>query len=409
MEEEWHVFMTRLILFQYYTHPPIIYGSRIVRWIFRLRLCQSLFSIASSSSILRLYLQRFAMPILLSANQPPDRFYCGGPEINRFRYPQSTASDRNDLQPTFQPEDWVASTTPCHGCRPLGLTKLPDGRLLADAIVTEPEYWLGPAHVAAFGADTKLLVKLLDAGQRLPVHAHPDGYWARKHVPGATHGKAEAWYVLKGGEVHLGLREDVALDELRQLVLSQEVVPNLLERLHRLDVRPHQTVYIPPGFLHAIGKGMLVVEVQEPSDLSVLLEWRGFAIDGAQKGHLGVGWDTALTSVDRVGRRREDIEKLVMDGSRSTTSTKQSEGVFATPSEEFFRLERVKMTGGRKHALTQGFAVVIVLGGAFTLGSMSSSDKLHLPKGSTALLAFADGTLTLQGTGEALVARPPKA
>ncbi|CAK7213485.1 hypothetical protein SBRCBS47491_001816 [Sporothrix bragantina] len=343
------------------------------------------------------------MPIILPANQPAARFYKGGPQIDRFRGAQPSGSTTK-AGPAYEPEDWVASTTPCYGCRPLGLTTLPDGRLLADAVAADPEHWLGPAHVAAFGADTKLLVKLLDAGQRLPVHAHPDGRWARKHVPGATHGKAEAWYILTGGEVWLGLKEDVSIDELEQMVASQDV-DDLLGKLHRFNVQPHQTVYVPPGFMHAIGEGVLVVEVQEPSDLSVLLEWKGFAIDGVNKGHLSVGWDTALTAVDRVGRSRKDIEKLlVLPGDHVVSST--SESVLASSSNPYFRLEHVAVAEGQQQSIEQGFSVIVVLDGEVTLSS-AVAESVQANKCNTILVAFADGSLTLSGVGKMLIARPP--
>jgi hypothetical protein len=70
-----------------------------------------------------------------------------------------------------------------------------------------------------FGADTRLLVKLLAAGQRLAVHAHPHVSFAAEHL-GKTHGKAEARYSVEGEEVYLGLKQDVAGDDLKSLILS---------------------------------------------------------------------------------------------------------------------------------------------------------------------------------------------
>lgn len=104
-------------------------------------------------------------PIILPSNQPPNRFYRGGPQISSFRAKPS--------QGPRPPEDWIASTTCCHGHSTLGQTRLPSGVLLQDEIDAHPEEWLGKEHIKAFGVDTKLLVKLLDAGQRLPIHAHP--------------------------------------------------------------------------------------------------------------------------------------------------------------------------------------------------------------------------------------------
>ena len=72
---------------------------------------------------------------------------------------------------------------------------LPDGRLLRDAVAEHAGSWLGAAHVARFGADPALLVKLLDAGQRLPVHCHPSDEFAAAHF-GSRYGKTEAWIVV---------------------------------------------------------------------------------------------------------------------------------------------------------------------------------------------------------------------
>ncbi|MGZ4389619.1 MAG: mannose-6-phosphate isomerase, partial [Gaiellaceae bacterium] len=135
-------------------------------------------------------------PIRLPANQP-HRFYRGGAEIARFR--GTTFVDDH------VPEDWVGSTTSILGEAPSGLSVLPDGRLLRDAVAAEPEAFLGPDHVAAFGADPTVLVKLLDAGERLPVHCHPDGAFAREHLA-ARNGKNEAWLILASGILHLGFR-----------------------------------------------------------------------------------------------------------------------------------------------------------------------------------------------------------
>ncbi|OAA58372.1 Cupin, RmlC-type [Niveomyces insectorum RCEF 264] len=345
------------------------------------------------------------MPILLPANQPPNSFYRGGPQIRQFRFTEPASSDP---RPDYQSEDWIASTTPCRGSRPLGLTKLPDGRWLADAVVAKPMHWLGPAHVAAFGVDTKLLVKLLDAGQRLPIHIHPEESWVKEHISGATHGKAEAWYVLTGGTVYLGLQQDVDADTLQQLVLQQDTSA-LLKKMHRFDVRPHQTIYVPPATLHAIGEGVLVVEVQEPADMSVLLEWTDFQIDGAEEGHLGVGWDAALTAVDRKGRSRAEMECLVVDNNITPASADATRiGVFAKTSEAFFRMERVQLQSDKNtQTLPRGFAVVIVLEGSLELAT-EKSGALSLVKGNTALVAYGDGNFTLKGAGQTLVARPPK-
>src|SRR5690349_1517257 len=144
-------------------------------------------------------------PVVVGPNLP-QTFYRGSGRLAAFR----------DADLPAWPEDWVASTTARHGLAPSGLTALPDGRLLRDAITADPSAWLGDAHAARYGADAALLVKLLDAGQRLPVHVHPSRSFARSHLA-SPHGKTEAWIVLDAAAdavVHLGFRRDVSAEEL---------------------------------------------------------------------------------------------------------------------------------------------------------------------------------------------------
>jgi mannose-6-phosphate isomerase len=326
-------------------------------------------------------------PLLLPANQPPARFYAGGEAISAFRHDPPAAPNT--------PEDWVGSTTSVRGRAPEGMTRLPDGRLLADAVAADPLGYLGPAHVARFGADTKLLVKLLDAGQRLPVHAHPDAAFAARHV-GTAHGKAEAWYILSPGVVHLGLTRDVSADELAALVTGQHT-DALLGLLHAIEVEPDDTVYVPPGVLHAIGRGILLAEVQEPEDLSILLEWTGFDLDGETDGHLGLGFDLALQAVERRGRAQDEVLALVR--------RRVSAGAALVPDAGgYFRLDRVR---GRLD-LPPGFAIVLAVSGASRLVPESGRAQA-LPAGSTTLVPFAAGRVRLETDGSVLVARPPAA
>src|SRR5438067_6559413 len=265
-------------------------------------------------------------PVALGPNQPR-RFYRGGEKIAAFRdgsapgaapgrRPEPGPAGRREAGPVdreagpagqrpdpsraagppgpgpgddHRPEDWVGSVTAVSGSTADGLTRLPDGRLLRDAIDADPEGYLGPGHVRRHGSSPALLVKLLDAGERLPVHCHPGDVFARRHL--ASHwGKTEAWIVIDavpGGQVHLGFREAVPDEALAGWVAGQD--PAMLRALNRVAVRPGDAILVPAGLPHAIGAGVFVVELQQPTDLPVLLEWDAFPIDGAVEGHLGLG------------------------------------------------------------------------------------------------------------------------
>lgn len=320
--------------------------------------------------------------IVLPSNRPANRFYRGGRQITDFRGEPPAAS--------HEPEDWIASTTSVFGEPDVGITTLPNGVPMPAAIEGDPQGWLGPEHVAAFGADTRLLVKLLDAGQRLPVHAHPDGEFAATHL-GLAHGKAEAWYILGGGTVHLGLRRDVESSELRDLVERQDS-ESLLNLLNPIDVAPGDVVFVPPGQLHAIGQGVFLLEVQEPEDLSILLEWRDFDLDGPAEGHLGLGFDRALNAVSHRHLDREELDKLVIRAPRAGS-------VLPRVADPYFRIERILVDGWQE--IAPGFAVLVAVQGNLVAAGEG------MPAGRTAIAAYFMGPIAVSGHGELLVCRPP--
>jgi mannose-6-phosphate isomerase len=326
-------------------------------------------------------------PLVVGPNQPEERFYEGGARISSFR--------RVDPSASHTPEDWVASTTSVRGEAAIGMTRLEDGTLLADAIAADPLGWLGAEHVRRFGADPKLLVKLLDAGQRLPVHAHPDGAFAARHL-GAAHGKAEAWYILAAGTVYVGLREDVDPAALLALTASQNT-DILLGLLNAIQVEPGDTVWVPPGTLHAIGEGILLAEVQEPEDLSIILEWDGFELDGAVDGHLDLGFELALQAVTTTAVAGDSLRRLITRGVVDGPA-------LAPASVPFFRLDRI----GSTRVLPAGLAVVIGLGGSVTLRTDAAA--LEIVAGMTVLVPAGAGVQNYEaGSGSVLVARPPLA
>src|SRR5215211_3314689 len=205
------------------------------------------------------------------------RFYRGGALIDRLRGQPEQDGDR--------PEDWVGSVVAANnpGRREpeAGLTRLENGALLRDAIHERPAHWGTP----------NVLVKLLDPVERLPVHAHPDRHFARAHL-GSDYGKTEAWKIVatrdETSDVWLGLSEDVEPERYRAWIEEQHV-DALLGSLHHLVVRPGDLVFVPAGVPHAIGGGALIVELQEPTDFSILCEWKGFPVD-PHDAHLGLGW-----------------------------------------------------------------------------------------------------------------------
>ena len=109
------------------------------------------------------------VPAKLPSNQF-DHFYRGGDRIGALRHGPGGP---------MRPEEWIGSVTTRFGAVEQGLSKLPDGTFLKDAIASDPIAWLGEEHFSHFGLSIEVLVKLLDPDQRLPVHFHPNKAFAK--------------------------------------------------------------------------------------------------------------------------------------------------------------------------------------------------------------------------------------
>ncbi len=336
-------------------------------------------------------------PIRLAPNQLR-RLYRGGDEIARFR---STPSEDE-----YAPEDWVGSTTTIFGEDGMGLSSLPDGRLLRDAVADDPEGFLGAAHATRYGADPALLVKLLDAGERLPVHFHPDRAFALERL-GLSYGKTEAWLIVEvRGEcpsVHVGFREDVAAETLAGWVERQER-ERMLKALHQLRVAPGDSVFVPAGLPHTIGEGVFLVELQEPSDLSVLLEWAGFAVDGARTGHLGLGFGVALGGVTGTAVGTAELARLHRSSTDGVELRPGARRLLPPAADPYFRAEGLQPDPAV--SLDPGFSILVVLEGHGSLET-EHGGTLELRRGETALVPHGAGAAALTGEIHAVRCQPP--
>ena len=198
------------------------------------------------------------------------RLYLGGSGIDRMRG-ESVPADG------YYPEDWIASCiegntrefqAPGHGLSKVRF----DGEEVrfADLLKKYPADLLGEAHFARYGANPAVLTKFLDSAIRLPVQVHPTVPDAKRYFH-ADFGKTEAWIILAcrpGAYVYCGFNE--TLDEA---VFRRESLAGVYERglgmMHKIPVKPGEVVIVWGGLPHAIGPGITMVEVMEPSDLTI--------------------------------------------------------------------------------------------------------------------------------------------
>lgn len=141
-----------------------------------------------------------------------------------------------------------------------------------------------------YGIEFPVLIKLIDASDALSVQVHPGDELARERHN--AYGKSEMWYVLDAAgdaAVYLGFKEGVD----RSAYLGHLKAGTLSEILNRFDVTPGMAFFIPPGTIHAIGKGVVVAEIQQTSDITYrVFDWNRVDKKGRKRAlHLGLALD----------------------------------------------------------------------------------------------------------------------
>ena len=142
------------------------------------------------------------------------------------------------------------------------------GNTLAELVEIYMGDLVGERVFDAFGLEFPLLIKFIDAKEDLSVQVHPDDVLAAKLHN--LNGKTEMWYVIdaeKDAKLNIGFNTPVT----RQM-LEECVEKGVLEQiLHFVPVQADDVAFIPAGKVHAIGKGILLAEIQQSSDLTYRL------------------------------------------------------------------------------------------------------------------------------------------
>lgn len=331
------------------------------------------------------------------------RTYAGGKNLDAWRGAEETLdSDR--------PELWVASTVKAvnAGREHLpdeGLSKalLPGGTAspLKGLIEADPVAFLGERHSATYQSSPAILVKLLDSCERLTIQVHPDREFAIREF-NSRFGKTEAWYILAGRTIDgqkpyvlLGFKEHVTKESWRQ-VFEEQNIPDMLNMLHKVEVEEGDVFLITGGLPHAIGSGCFLIEIQEPTDLTLRTERttpRGVALRDTAC-HQGIGFDRMLDcfhydmyDLEGALRRTKVMPEMLaeQDGGRLTA-------LIQAKHTDRFRMNRLTVVSSFMLEKPDEFAVAIVVSGHGTLEWVSGevpsggSGRIGVTRGETLLL-----------------------
>ena len=234
-----------------------------------------------------------------------------------------------------------------------------------------------PLITTEAGPQFPLLVKYLDAREDLSLQVHPDAAYAAAH-PGA-HLKTEAWYILQnepGARIYKGVRTGVTRDRFAA-ALADDSVMDLVEAV---EVKPGECHFLPSGTLHALGAGILVAEVQTPSDTT----FRVFDFNRVEP----------ATGRPRRLHVREALECIRFEPADPPQPRRHVAGHFTTVSRlcacDFFTIEKVRFSEGIREKLPYDQPVVwMMLQGECELSVGGVDTPTLLRRGDTALLPAA--------------------
>lgn len=196
-----------------------------------------------------------------------------------------------------------------------------------------------------------LLVKLLDARERLSLQVHPPAHLA---VALAGEPKTEVWYFAKcapGAQIFAGVRRGIDRNSFEAKLRDGTVE----EALHAIPVTAGDSIFIPSGRMHAIGEGNVIVEIQQNSDTTYrVYDWNRHGLDGTPR-QLHIEESLACTDF-------EDIEP---------TADHWDVGTIAKC--EFFHVEKLSIKTASTVAEDSKFALMCVLEGSVTCGGITFS------------------------------------
>ncbi len=240
---------------------------------------------------------------------------------------------------------------------------------------------IGPPALGSRGEDFAyfpLLIKLIDARNKLSVQVHPDDEFALENE--GEYGKTEMWYIVdcdEGAELYFGFKRDVSKEEFSQRIKDN----TLTEVLNNVPVKKGDVFFIPSGTVHAIGAGIVIAEIQQNSNTTYrIFDYGRVGGDGKQ--------------------RPLHIEKASMVSNLSKqTAAKQQEGNVLADCD-YFKVRHLKVENGAEIFVDdKSFSVLLCIEGKVSV------EGITLSKGECVFIPANSGSVIINGSAEIIESR----
>lgn len=255
------------------------------------------------------------------------------------------------------------------------------GKTLQEYIDTQGKAVLG-SHCRRF-RDFPILTKFIDAKENLSIQVHPDNRYALKNE--GQYGKTEMWYVMDAGKnafLYYGFRKEISREEFAQRIRED----TLLEVLNAVPVQKGDVLFIESGTIHAIGKDILIAEIQQNSNVTYRVYDYG--------------------RVGRDGKKRDlHIEKALAVTNRVPILRDKSSYPHVADCD-YFTVDKLNLDGKVMKRLEgsvseESFASILFLDGSGTISC--GEETLPYRKGDSFFVSAGSGAYCIEGSCDALI------
>lgn len=231
--------------------------------------------------------------------------------------------------------------------------------------------------------DFPILIKFIDAKDNLSIQVHPNNTYALQNE--GQYGKTEMWYVMdaeKGAFLYYGFKEEISKEEFEKRIRED----TLLEVLNAVPVQKGDVLFIEAGTIHAIGKDILIAEIQQNSNVTYRV------------------YDYGRVGAD--GRKRDlHIEKALAVTNRVPLIRDNSNYPHVADCD-YFTVDKLNLDGHVMKKLggivsDESFASILILDGEGTISNQG--ETLGFRKGDSFFLAAGSGNYQLEGNCDALI------
>lgn len=258
------------------------------------------------------------------------------------------------------------------------------GQTLRTLLENDPALVLGSRVKLTIHGRFPLLLKFLDAGDKLSIQVHPDDEDA-KRLKEPDVGKAEMWYVLQADEdsdLFCGMSPDVTRETFEAAIVNGTVA----ELLTRFPAREGGAIFVQAGTVHAIGGGCLLAEIQQNSDLTYRVDdWGRLQTDGTPR---PLHVEKALEVTHFGSQHGGAVSPLAYDADDAHVSV--------LTACSYFVAERIELNGSHT-CDTRGETFHLLLCVQGQINVQAAEDKATLHSGQTLMVTGSEASYSVSG------------